>query len=261
MILDLTFLLLIISESSYVAAKKTDCVDIGTASTSKYSCVDYACLSLCHLGHVQKLCSKTCGLCGTDTVDLPSTPASPILNERTKQSAVLSWVEPRSVCKIKQIEYRITPPAKGGKSIFLFTAAKKHRERIVGLFGDISYSATLRVKSSFGWSLPSEVVAIPQAALPTVPSTVSSTVSSKVTSTVTSTAPPIVLPIVPSVPSEVPPIVPPIVPQQQAMPPTNEESHKTKKERLIARANREAAQHRKDIRMRQNQEKKLTDEL
>jgi|TARA_B110000211_G_C13736853_1_gene402769 hypothetical protein len=45
------------------------------------------------------------------------------------------------------------------------------------------------------------------------------------------------------------------------MPPTNEESHKTKKERLIARANREAAQHRKDIRMRQNQEKKLTDEL
>ena len=243
-ILGLTLLLLIISESINVAAKKTDCVDIGTASTSKYSCLDYACLSLCHLGHVQKLCSKTCGLCGTDTVDLPSTPASPILNERTKQSAVLSWVEPSTLCKIKQIEYRITPPAKGGKSIFLFTAAKKHRERIVGLFADISYSVTLRVKSSFGWSLPSEVVAIPQAALlpPTVPSTVPSTVSPT-----------------PSVPTK----VSSIVPQQQAMPPTNEESHKTKKERLIARANREATQHRKDIRMRQNQnqEKKQIDEL
>jgi hypothetical protein len=197
-----------------INAKNLSCIDVGTGNKSKYSCLDYACLQLCHLGHVKKFCKHTCGLCGSEVVYLPAVPEAPILYQRSDHSAVLKFESPVSKCPIKQIEYRVIPPAKGGGDKFLFHPGKK-MSTILGLFKDIRYTVTLRCRSSFGWSKSSAPL--------TIPSTfVASTASTQK--------------------------------GKHKILPQNEAHHKKKKKRLIARANREAEQHMKELRMRQNQE-------
>ena len=241
-----------------------ECVDKGTGSASKYSCTDYACLQLCHLGHVKKLCQKTCGMCGTSTIGLPSTPTSPLLFKRSDTSAKLSFnLEKDTICPVKQIEFRLTPPAKGGKSTFLLTVKPTETTSVLrGLLSEQSYTLTFRIKSSFGWSLSSSELNIPRTGWDT-PSTatptpnqskkstprkttatttnkaetktkLSSTPSTSTTSTTSSTKPP------------------PIPKIKYA---NNEAAHKAKKRKLIARARAEAKEHQRILRQKEREEK------
>ena len=45
------------------AAAPAACADAGMGAASKHSCLDYACMNLCHMSHVRKKCALTCGVC------------------------------------------------------------------------------------------------------------------------------------------------------------------------------------------------------
>ena len=241
-----------------------ECVDKGTGSASKYSCTDYACLQLCHLGHVKKLCQKTCGMCGTSTIGLPSTPTSPLLIKRSDTSAKLSFnLEKDTTCPVKQIEFRLTPPAKGGKSTFLLTVKPTETTSVLrGLLSEQSYTLTFRIKSSFGWSLSSSELNIPRTGWDT-PSTATPTPNQskkstprKTTATTTNKAETKTkLASTPSTSttSTTSSTKPPPIPKIKYA--NNEAAHKAKKRRLIARARAEAKEHQRILRQKEREEK------
>jgi len=243
-----------------------ECVDKGTGSASKYSCTDYACLQLCHLGHVKKLCQKTCGMCGTSTIGLPSTPTSPLLIKRSDTSAKLSFnLEKDTICPVKQIEFRLTPPAKGGKSTFLLTVKPTETTSVLrGLLSEQSYTLTFRIKSSFGWSLSSSELNIPRTGWDT-PSTATPTPNQskkstprKTTATTTNKAETKTKTKLTSTPptsttSTTLSTKPPPIPKIKYA--NNEAAHKAKKRRLIARARAEAKEHQRILRQKEREEK------
>lgn len=270
--------LLHLTNAATTAPSAEPCQDIGTDPSSKYTCLDYGCLNLCHLGHVKKLCHKTCGVCGDETVGLPSVPAVPMLAHRTETVADMQWSSPATPCPIKQIEYRLTPSVKGGKTNFLFTVkdGEPSTSTIRGLLSDISYVATLRVKSSFGWSESSPELTIAKvgwtnpdpstSASSSTSAAATATIATPITTTATTTAAPSVPPP-PAPPSKLsqqlspPPPLPPSprisprpLPRKRA--PATEESHKKKKRRLIQRAQKEVDNHHKEIRIRRREQEK-----
>ena len=243
------------------------CTDAGVEG-GKYSCTDFACLKLCHLSHVKKLCQKSCGLCGNlKTVGLPSAPLPPSVVTRTSSSVTLMWDPPAdSLCPIKQIELAFQPPVRGRKTMLLTSKGKAGEQTVVrGLFGDIKYEVYLRVKSSFGWSPSSSPMFVQRVGWREQDATgagvtdsarghkrESSTVQSlqkqtvKATS-ITATATTTTAAAASRAPgSNTPPLQAPVEPNTPL--PKNEEIHKQKKKILLERARKEAREHMQRVR-------------
>jgi hypothetical protein len=256
-------LLIFVLVTTGIVADDGKCEDIGTGETSKYTCLDYACLNLCHLGHVKKLCRKTCGLCGTSTVGLPSIPVPPTLRKRSDSQATFAFdLQQGSLCPIKQIEFRLTPPNKAGKSAFLLTVkATQTSAAIRGLLSDITYAVTFRTKSSFGWSTTSNSVEIPRVDWDTPTSIATTPVHSTATTqaqAATTTAKKS-LPPKPSTllapPTPLAPLTPHTPPKRRVRNLNNEAAHKAKKRRLIALAQVEAREHQRQLRQRNREQR------
>ena len=134
------------------------CTDAGMGAASKYSCVDYACMNLCHMSHVRKNCRRTCGACDPEgvqeTIGLPPAPEAPKIVARKSAGATIGWQLPASVCPVKTAELTFSPPVRGRASYLVSQGKKVPSEyAVVGMLADIEYTVTIRVKSSFGWSL------------------------------------------------------------------------------------------------------------
>ena len=162
----LVCIILLVLHSACPAAP-AECVDAGMGEGSKHSCLDYACMNLCHMSHVRKKCALTCGACqraegGQKTVGLPLLPAAPVLVKREASAAVLSWALPASSCPVRSAELTFVPPLRGRKSFLVASGKPPFEYTAAGLLGDILYTVSIRVKSSFGWSPPSPELIVPR---------------------------------------------------------------------------------------------------
>ena len=132
-----------------------ECYDIGMQKGSKFSCHDFACLDLCKLDHVKKLCRHSCGICGSkSTVGIPAPPSIQIL-ERGKHFAQLTFLFQESSCPLKSFELHHRPTVRGRHTTLgTIHAGESGEERYIlrGIMPDISYDLQLRVRNSFGWS-------------------------------------------------------------------------------------------------------------
>ena len=156
-------LVLVFEVSVGATPKPTECKDVGMPASSKHSCLDYACMNLCHMSHVSKTCAKTCGTCGSQlAVGLPGVPAAPKIMSRGASNVELAWELPESACPVKTAELTFSPPVRGRRSILVSSQSPPYKHKASSVLADIQYTVSIRVKSNFGWSAPSPKLTVPR---------------------------------------------------------------------------------------------------